>query len=67
MSIVKKWRHKKTGGVYIVMDEIKLQTAKPIEDMAELVLYMAVDGTMWARPKDEFLDGRFEEIVDAPA
>ncbi len=63
MSVVKRWRHKKTGGEYIVIDEAKLQTAKPVGDMTELVIYIAKDGTTWVRPKDEFHDGRFEEIT----
>jgi hypothetical protein len=62
------WIHKKTGGHYIVMGMVKLQTAKPVGDMAELVLYIAENGSMWVRPKDEFLDGRFEEIIrDIPS
>ena len=41
----------------------KLQTAEPIEDGTVLVIYRAdEDGSIWARPRDEFLDGRFVAI-----
>jgi hypothetical protein len=40
-----------------------LQTSKPLEDMAELVIYRSTkDGQLVARAKDEFVDGRFEEL-----
>lgn len=63
MEIKGSWRHKKRGSTYVVMDVALLQTDKPVTDMTPMVVYMAGDGTMWVRPKDEFLDGRFEEIV----
>lgn len=58
-----KWRHKKRGSTYIVIENALLQTDKPITDMTPLVIYIAADGTVWVRPRDEFLDGRFEEIT----
>jgi hypothetical protein len=53
------WRHKKTGGLYTIMSECRLErTNEP------MFIYLAhYDGTLWARAKDEFLDGRFEEIT----
>jgi len=45
------WRHRK-GGVYTVFGVL-----------AGIVFYAAhKDGTMWYRPADEFLDGRFEPL-----
>lgn len=57
-----RWRHKKTGGEYLVSGKATLQTSKPIEDMQQLVLYIAQDGSLWVRPVDEFMDGRFEAL-----
>jgi hypothetical protein len=55
------WRHVKTGGVYEIVGECIIEaTNKPA------VLYRSVipapGRSVWARPKDEFFDGRFEKV-----
>lgn len=57
------WRHDK-GGIYTVIGFAKLQTNLPIDDMTSLVIYRAEDGTLWARPRTEFLDGRFKRLTE---
>jgi hypothetical protein len=52
------WRHKKSGGIYAWV-----MTVVREEDQKVLVVYRGVnDGVRWARPADEFYDGRFERI-----
>lgn len=53
-------RHKKTGGWYTVVGKARIQSDVPLEDMAEVVIYQAKDGTLWARRAVEFADGRFD-------
>jgi hypothetical protein len=67
-----RYRHKKTGGHYVIHGTAKLQTAEPVGDMTEVVIYYPEDANpfdadtpLCARPIDEFFDGRFEEIPDA--
>lgn len=55
-------RHKKRGTVYIHMGSARIQTSTPLKDMDEVEIYIAEDGSIWARKKDEFYDGRFERI-----
>lgn len=55
-----RWRHKKRGSVYLEIGTAQLQSAGPILEPTTLVIYCAEDGTLWARPVDEFMDGRFE-------
>lgn len=57
-----KFRHLKRGTTYTVVGLATLQTQAPAGDEAELVIYVSQDGTLWARPSSEFLDGRFEEL-----
>ncbi len=59
-------RHKKRGTEYTVIGEGKMQAdywqdgyGNPI-DMAPVIIYRGTDGDLWARPKEEFEDGRFE-------
>jgi Domain of unknown function (DUF5664) len=55
------WLHLKTGGVYMVVDVVKREA-----DLAPLVIYQnerTHDGEKWSRPADEFLDGRFKELI----
>lgn len=54
-------RHRK-GGVYDVLGTGTIQWDTPLEDMAQVVIYRAADGTLWARAHAEFFDGRFEVI-----
>lgn len=48
------------GGVYIVIGEAKHSTSGE-----ELIIYRGGDGELWARPKAEFLDGRFTPLDDS--
>lgn len=63
-----EWVHVKTGGRYQVIGIGHLQVDDPKWDMAEVVLYgNPGDPMIWARPLDEFVDGRFqvpEEVVE---
>lgn len=59
-------RHKTRGTVYAVMTRgCILQTAVPLADNAELVIYAGKDG-YYARPTSEFDDGRFELVPEPP-
>lgn len=62
-DLARHYRHKKRGTTYTTMGMATLQTVKPITDMTMLVIYIANDGSLWARPYDEFMDGRFEETT----
>lgn len=59
------YRHKKRGTLYRLEEPATLQSSHPALDMTSLVVYRALsDGTLWVRPKDEFYDGRFEEVTE---
>ena len=53
------FRHKKSGGLYVVLDdEIRIEATN-----SRGVLYKSLmDGTKWVRPYSEFHDGRFEKL-----
>ena len=54
-------KHKKRGTSYEIVSNGKLQTAVPLVDGTEIVIYKAVGiDEYWARSKQEFEDGRFE-------
>jgi len=61
--IGRRYRHRK-GGVYEV-----LMIASSTETGEPLVVYRADHecGQTWARPLEEFEDGRFEEVVATAA
>ncbi|QPC87078.1 hypothetical protein GA830_10260 [Mesorhizobium sp. NBSH29] len=52
-------QHVKRGSTYRIEGYASLQTTSPCEETAVLVIYRAKDGKLWARPHDEFNDGRF--------
>lgn len=56
------WRHKKTGGLYIILDEDAI-----IEKTLErATIYRSLsDNRTWIRPFEEFHDGRFEVLNSA--
>lgn len=56
-------RHLKRGSDYdVVMEQVSVQCAGPINEGDILSVYVEEDGKGWARPKDEFNDGRFETL-----
>lgn len=74
------YRHKKTGNLYLALDVGRMQAnswRRPTGpdndpwrhfgdvDMQEVVVYISLkDRSMWVRPKAEFMDGRFEAVVE---
>lgn len=64
-------RHKKRGSSYRVIGEGKMQSEhwragdnpEAYVDMEPVMIYEDEAGDFWVRPKDEFEDGRFEDIA----
>jgi len=53
------WQHKRRGSVCRIESLGTLQSENPEMDNAEVVVYTDLSATVWVRPVDEFLDGRF--------
>ena len=53
-----KWRHVKTDGIYVIVTECKLEN----DDVAAVAYRSIIEENdiVWVRPKEQFLDGRFE-------
>lgn len=67
-----RWRHKVRGLCYrIISDTACLQCATAVEfeekfEGEHWIVYQSeVTGHVWVRPREEFLDGRFEQIEQA--
>ncbi|MGU9981534.1 ead/Ea22-like family protein [Phreatobacter sp. HK31-P] len=60
-----RYGHKKRGTTYAVVGMARVQTARPLKDMEPVTVYRCEQtGDLWARPSEEFYDGRFEPIYD---
>lgn len=55
-------RHKKRGSTYRVVAQAAVQSGRAIVEGDKLIVYLGEDGYWWARPVDEFNDGRFETL-----
>lgn len=58
------YRHKKRGTVYDLMCEDAIFQGNFVNDNDILCIYMGENGQIWVRLKEEFYDGRFEEIKE---
>lgn len=72
--MIKRYKHKKRGTTYTIVAIGKIQSSDWVTDFGidgstlidgeEVVIYRCLeDGEYWVRPKGEFFDGRFEELV----
>lgn len=65
-----RWRHKKRGSEYVVVDgmaEVQVSEGRELTDYECVVVYKGTDGRHWVRPRAEFFDGRFEPLPTPPA
>ncbi|HRY03859.1 MAG TPA: hypothetical protein P5256_12065 [Beijerinckiaceae bacterium] len=56
------FQHNKRGSLYAIVAEAELQTTAPVPEGARLIVYVGLDGRIWARPAEEFHDGRYASI-----
>ncbi len=56
------YRHKKTGGLYIVMAGLNEDVFIEATATPAIIYKSLQDDKIWVRPISEFLDGRFEEV-----
>ena len=56
------YKHVKRGTVYDLMCEDAIFQGDFVNDNDVLCIYMGENGQIWVRLKEEFHDGRFEEI-----
>lgn len=56
------WQHIRSKCVYELIGTASIKTEQPLEDMASVVVYRGENGSLWARRRDEFNDGRFRQV-----
>ncbi len=61
-----RWRHVKTGDIYLTVGKCRLEKTGEPAVLYQLACTDGKDGTVWARASDEFLDGRFERLPSFP-
>lgn len=62
-----RYRHKKRGGTYALIGTAEIQASAPVNEGEPVAVYRCdADGRLWARPLDEFNDGRFESLPLPP-
>jgi len=55
---MKLYQHNKTKGLYWLLGDCRIEATN-----TEAVMYQSVvNETIWVRPKEEFMDGRFRKI-----
>lgn len=61
----KRVKHLKRGTTYVVLGIAEMQSTLPVAEGVKLVCYQSEqDNKLWARPMDEFCDGRFLDLTD---
>lgn len=65
LAIQSVWRHEQRKTRYGLLGYARVQAAEPVGEGDEVAVYLSLDGmaadgqTLWVRPSDEFMDGRF--------
>ncbi|MBH0113239.1 3'-5' exoribonuclease [Novosphingobium sp. YJ-S2-02] len=61
-------RHARRGGLYDVLGQGELQSARQIAEGESMTVYRSlIDGRIWVRPSAEFRDGRFSPVMERVA
>lgn len=60
---LRKFEHIKRGTTYTIVGTARVQTTEPMVDYTSVIVYKDESGNLWVRPKTEFFDGRFKEIL----
>jgi hypothetical protein len=64
VELFPRWRHRVRGSTYQEIGRAEVQASRVVVEGDTVVVYRSVDdGKLWARPPDEFDDGRFEALA----
>lgn len=62
-SSMRRVRHSKRGSTYVVLGDAEVQAKGMVIEGEVVTVYRCEsDGLLWVRPRDEFNDGRFEDL-----
>jgi len=62
--MLRRWKHLKRGTTYV--EDSRAIASSDIKEEDTVIVYTSEqDGRQWVREKDQFLDGRFEELEGA--